>query len=327
MYAPVVRAKKKHLSACVLVGTTTCVIGWDISETLRKKKLLGFALRRSTVDPVTKEVHRMQWLNGQKRFASVQDDFGFDARSDQAPFQRFRWNDFTLQPGLSYQYEVIPMVGRPGDLRREESVTLKVEPSDFRGSDISIYVNRGVTAAFAYQQRFGKNTDPKDPGNTSARTWLSRGLKLSLLNFIAKATRGESLHVCIYEFHDLDVARALKLAKKRGVKVGIVYDAVDPKKKVVKENIKVLKAEGLFDVAHRRTHVNISHNKFVVRVKKQRAQEVWTGSSNFTHNAFHLQTNAAVVLHHNAIAQRYEDFYQLLLNNPSKATPNSPTKH
>ena len=40
---------------------------------------------------------------------------------------------------------------------------------------------------------------------------------------------------------------------------------------------------------------------------------------NFTHNAFHLQTNAAVVLHHNAIAQRYEDFYQVLLDNPSKA--------
>lgn len=113
--------------------------------------------------------------------------------------------------------------------------------------------------------------------------------------------------------------RGLKAARDRGVDVGIVYDAVDPQKKVVKENIKVLKDEGLFDVAHKRTKVKISHNKFVVRVKQGRAQEVWTGTSNFTHNAFHLQTNAAVVLHHNAIAQRYEEFYQVLLQNPDKA--------
>ena len=262
---------------------------------------------------------RMQWLNGQKRFESVEDDFGFDARSDQAPFQRFRWNDYTLQPGLSYHYEVIPMVGKPGELKRQDSVTVKVEPSQFRASDISIYVNRGVTAALAYQQRFGKDTNPKDPGSTAARAWLSRGLKHSLLEFIEKAKGGEALHMCIYEFHDHDVAHALKAARDRGVEVGIVYDAVDPNKKVVKENIKVLRAEGLFDIAHKRTTVKISHNKFVVRVRQGRAQEVWTGTSNFTHNAFHLQTNAAVVLHHNAIAQRYERFYQVLVNDPAKA--------
>ncbi len=315
-YRAVVKTSQGPYRAVALVGSHSVIIAWDADEAVREG-LLGFAVRRTDFDVATGEAQEMEWLSGLKRFEGVPAGTGMEVRSDQGPFQRFRWSDYTVNSGRSYRYQIYPMRGQPGALRRDATLTLNVRPTPDVVDGLGIYVNRGVTAAHAYLNRFGMQA-PQDVPNGEALTWLSRGLKESLLNFIAGAKRGDGLRVAIYEFHDADVANALAAARARGVDVGIVFDEVDPRKKVVKENRHHLDEAHLEDIAHGRNQVRISHNKFVALLKRGEPAALWTGTSNFTHNAFNLQTNAALVLENPRLTAAYLAYWQVLSANPER---------
>jgi len=316
-YQPVVHAASGHYRGAALVGTHSAIIGWTFDDPALRNNLLGFAIRRTDLDPETGEVMRLDWLGGFKRFADADDGRADDVRSLEAPFQRFRWNDYTLKPTRAYRYEVFPMRGSPAALTRDEAPLLfELRPSREDPGDLGVFVNRGVTAAMAYLARF-RNQHPSEVGPAAYR-WLSRGLKESLLGFIAAAEPGDALHVAIYEFFDHEIAQAFKDAVNRQVDVRIVHDA-KPGKHSTEENEEVIHHFGLEDFRIKRTTVNISHNKIVIRRVNGAAQEVWTGSANFSENAFNYQTNVALIVRDPDAVQHFEDYFQALTKNPSKA--------
>jgi len=209
------------------------------------------------------------------------------------------------------------MRGAPAALTRDEAPLLfELRPSLEDPGDLGVFVNRGVTAAMAYLSRF-KNQHPSEVGR-AAYQWLSRGLKESLLGFIAAADPGDALHVAIYEFFDHEVARAFRDAVDRRVDVRIVHDA-KPGKRSTAENEEVIHHFGLEEFRVKRTTVNISHNKIVIRLVNGVAREVWTGSANFSENAFNYQTNVALIVRDPNAVQHFEDYFQALTHNPSKA--------
>jgi phosphatidylserine/phosphatidylglycerophosphate/cardiolipin synthase-like enzyme len=315
-YEPVVRSKKDPFWGAALVGTHSVIIGWDVKKEDLPKQLMGFAVRRMDFDPETDEILRLDWLNGQKRFKGTGGDFGDEIRSDQAPFQRFRWNDYTVTADRSYRYEVFPMFGKPGSLKRGEALTFDLRPSKPVDEGVGVYANRGVTAAMAYLNRF-KNKHPAEVEDGRAYRWLERGMRHSLFEFIEAARPGEHLHVCIYEFFDEEVAQALKAANGRGVKVGIVYHA-KPNDKATKENEQVIAHVKIKPITTQRTNTgNISHNKFVVHLDKSgRPKRLWTASANFSTNAFYFQTNVALTFDKPELAACYENYFQILKKNP-----------
>jgi len=195
-YEPVVRSKKGPLWGAALVGTHSVIIGWDVKKKDLPKQLMGFAVRRTDFDPETGETLRLDWLNGQKRFKGSAGDSGDNIRSDQAPFQRFRWNDYTVTADRSYRYDVFPMIGKPGSLERGDALTFDLRPSEPVAEGVGVYANRGVTAAMAYLKRF-KGKHPADVEDGRAFRWLERGMRRSLFKFIEAARPGEHLHVCI----------------------------------------------------------------------------------------------------------------------------------
>ncbi|MBN1271347.1 MAG: NgoFVII family restriction endonuclease [Candidatus Aminicenantes bacterium] len=317
MYKPVVPAESGPYRGTALVGTHSAVIGWTLDNEDRLEGLLGFAIRRTDMDPETGEVMRLDWLGGYKRFAETDDGRAGNVRSLEAPFQRFRWNDYTLKPTRTYRYEVFPMRGRPGALTRDQDpLVFELCPSLEDPGDLGVFVNRGVTAAMAYLDRFS-NRPPSEVG-APAYDWLSRGLKESLLNFIAKAEQGDTLHVAIYEFFDYEVAQAFKDVLNRDVKLQIVHDA-NPDKHSTEKNEEVIHHFQLEEKRVKRNTVNISHNKIVIRLKNGIPHEVWTGSANFSENAFNFQTNTALIVHDPDAVQHFEDYFQALAGNPSKA--------
>lgn len=321
-YEPVIHAIRGPYHGTALVGTYSAVIGWSLDDSDLRQGLLGFAIRRTDYDPNNGEVLRLDWLRGYKHFKGFDEDQVGDIRSLTAPFQRFRWNDYTLRPERSYRYEVFPMRGQPGALIRDEPLTFDLRPSaeDPGGDDgLGVYVNRGVTAAMAYLARF-KNQPPSDVG-AGAYRWLSRGLKESLLGFITAARAGDALHVAIYEFFDHEVAGAFADAVARGVDVRIVYDHTEGKHST-EESVEVLEHFHLTDRATPRTTVNISHNKVVVHLRgaPPTPLAVWTGSANFSENAFNFQTNTALVVRDPDAVRHIEDYFQALTDNPTKAT-------
>ncbi len=318
IYKPIISASSGPYNGKALVGTHSAIIGWTLNDVNLRKGLKGFAIRRSDIDPITKEVLRADWLRGFKRFKETDNGKTDNISSFESPFQRFRWNDYTLKQDRAYKYEVFPMRGNPGNLSRdEEPMVFDFCPSQEDQDGLGVFVNRGVTAAMAYLQRFN-NKPPLEVGK-NAYTWLSRGLKESLLNFIAQANAGEELHVAIYEFFDHEIAQAFKDAIGRRVKVSIVHDA-KPGKHSTHKNEEVIRLFELSPpISIPRTEVNISHNKFVVRLVGGTPTEVWTGSANFSENAFNFQTNTALIVRDKNTVKHFETYFQGLSKTPAKA--------
>jgi hypothetical protein len=316
-YQPVTRASKGPFSAAALVGVNTAVIGWDVDPGYDRKKLLGFAIRRTTIDPATKDIVSSFYLSNYKRF-ECDTDAGEKVSSLDAPFQKFNWNDYTLDPKYSYRFEIFPMTGEPCKLKSKDPLVLDLRPSEPEQDNLGVYFNRGVTAAMVYLDRF-KGVEPSKVADNAAYIWLSNGLRESLLNFIDSAASGNELHVAIYEFHDSGVAERLKAAKARGVKVDIVYHSPDLEQKTVKESNHIIDHASLRSVATPRTKTTISHNKFVVLIKGGKAKSLWTGTSNFSEAGFYLQTNMGMIVKNPATAASYEAYFQVIKGDPASA--------
>jgi phosphatidylserine/phosphatidylglycerophosphate/cardiolipin synthase-like enzyme len=301
-------------TAKALVGTHSTIVGWSCDKSDVSKDLLGFALRRTDFDAKSGTELQSKWLESKKRFRGIKEDVKL-VGSDESPFQRFRWNDYTLKPEVHHRYEIFPMRGKPGDLKKGKPMVVDVVPSAPKVDDIGVYFNRGVTSAHAYLERF-KGQKPEDVANNEAYDWLSRGLKESLLDFIAATKAGQALHMCIYEFFDAEIAEALQAVKAK-VDVKIVVHAKSGDEATDKSADNVRAHKLVSNSVSRTKTGNISHNKFIVRLVGGRAKSVWTGSANFSENAFYFQTNNALVLDIPEIASAYEDYFQVLHDDPA----------
>ena len=153
-YKAIVSAREGSFHGKALVGTYSIVIGWNLDDADLRKGLKGFSIKRTDFDADTGEVLKLNWLGGYKQFEEF--DNGMDyASSLDAPFQRFRWNDYTLNPELNYRYEVFQMRGTAGNLYRDgRPLIFDVSPSLEDEENLGVFVIRGVTAAMAYLQRF-----------------------------------------------------------------------------------------------------------------------------------------------------------------------------
>src|SRR5205085_2017181 len=76
-----------------------------------------------------------------------------------APLQKFRWGDYTVEPGHTYRYRVYARYGKPEDIIAapvaaaladpfvEVTVTTEDPPND---PECSVFFNRGAAASEAY---------------------------------------------------------------------------------------------------------------------------------------------------------------------------------
>ncbi len=317
-YEPIVRATSGKYHGTAIVGTYSIIIGWSFDDESLRQGLHGFGIKRSSLDPETDELMEVKWLGGYMRFEATDTGKVEDISSLEGPFQRFRWSDYSINRALVYIYEVFPMRGTPEQLTRDEApLVFKIRPSREVEDKLGVYVNRGVTSSMAYLSRFN-NQHPSEIGEP-AYQWLSRGLKESLLKFISDAKAGDTLHCIIYEFHDDQVAKAFKAAEQKGVHVEIIHDAKAGKHSTEKTET-IIHDNGIEHLTIARDKVNISHNKVVIHIKNQQPIKVWTGTANFSENAFNFQTNAALMIDNPSVAENYEQFFQILKPNPTKAS-------
>ena len=299
--------------ATALVGSSSAIVAWSAEKQDIAENLLGFAIKRTDFDSASGNEIKSDFLPSLKRFKGIKEDVK-TLGSNEAPFQRFRWNDYGLNPKKRYRYDIFPVLGEPGTTAMGNPMSVDVVPSLPVMDNIGVFFNRGVTSAHAYLSRFG-GKHPDEVANNEAYEWLSRGLKESLLLFIAETKPGQQLHVCIYEFFDIDVAAALAAVKSK-VDVKIIYHA-KAGDKATGESAENIAHHKLTKLALARTQTRaISHNKFAVRLEAGKPVSLWTGSSNFSSNAFYFQTNSALLIGIPEIAQIYEDYFQVLLTDP-----------
>ena len=163
---PVVRGKQGVFDATALVGIHSVILSWNMDPSIDRSDLLGFAIKRTTF-LTDGTIMEMRWLKGQKRFKANEYDTGFNVNSFSAPFQRFRWSDYSVSPDSDYLYEIFPVTGTPLNLLLLSPIAVPVHTYDQKFLPMEIYINRGVTSALAYYERF-KALHPSEVANQAA---------------------------------------------------------------------------------------------------------------------------------------------------------------
>jgi phosphatidylserine/phosphatidylglycerophosphate/cardiolipin synthase-like enzyme len=315
------RASKDGLTVRVIAGTHAALLAFDLADP-RRVGCLGFSIERTDV-----ETGDRRWLPNSLRFMS--DPNPEWITTARAPLQKFRWGDYTTEPGRLYRYRVVARYGTPAEVLAQGllaerpggfdavpgGVSLELRTEDSRNAATSIFFNRGAAASQAYIRKFGDN-DPDDI--PEALTWLSRGLEEGLVAFIAKADGPDYvLHGCIYEFEKPTPIRALIQAHKRGADVHIVYHARKGGN-TAEENRHAIADLGVtFKTTPRAKGSALMHNKYLVLLRKgadgvARPVAVWTGGTNWTEGGIYGQLNVGHAIYDPAIAERYEAGFQVL---------------
>jgi phosphatidylserine/phosphatidylglycerophosphate/cardiolipin synthase-like enzyme len=368
------RASKDGMTLRVIAGSNNVLLAMDLEES-KRKGCLGFTIERTDVDTGDR-----RWLPNMLRFESDPLDAADIAQAaipaiedgkktkpvkkpkksqagapDQdapmvstarAPLQKFRWGDYTLDPGKRYRYRVVPRYDPPAKIiqdgkeaeRRRDfdsipgGVSVEIKTENNHGRDAAIFFNRGAAASRAYNNRYGDNDPQKIP---DALWWLSRGLEEALIGFIGQAVDASfAIHAAIYEFQKPKLLEALTRAAARGVNVKVAYHArqkmakgkPDPKDKTAGRNRDAIKKAGITFAQPRDADPQgaIMHNKFVVLLKKGATGTfepvaVWTGSTNWTDGAIYGQLNLGHATYNAKTAAAYNDYFQLLFNNASSS--------
>ena len=297
-------------------GTTGVLVAFDV-EPERRAGLLGFAIeRREGEGP-------WQWLLGKLGWEGEAVAPGQYFRSDERPYQKFRWSDYRVEPGRSYRYRVHPVYGSPAAPRVEAGPSVAVRAAALDAGAHRVLFNRAAAASQAFGLKFPTVEAEMDAARKAKRpyepprdvlAWLTRGVLGEIVGMLRRATGPAwALDVAIYEYEDPDIRRELLAARERGVRVRLVYHAKpgDPQTAHNEEHV----AE-LGDAARGRVTSKIFHQKFVVLSKLTGGDAepvaVLTGSTNFTHNGIYRQANVVHVAEDAGLAGRFAALFEQL---------------
>ncbi|WP_338832031.1 phospholipase D-like domain-containing protein [Bradyrhizobium sp. 27S5] len=231
------------------------------------------------------------------------------------PIQSFQWSDYSAKPGHDYTYTIAALKGTPRDLKIFAETSVDITTESPEGGDQDVYFNRGVAASQEYARRFGNRAPDKVPNN-QAFIWLSRGLYEALEAYVESCGRGDRLRIAAYEFHYEPFLKLLKKAESRGVDVKVVFDKrkADPGE----ANTNAIKDTGIgaFCTPRKKGKSYISHNKFIVKMKGNKALSVWTGGTNFSSGGIFGHSNVGHRVEDPAVAERYLTYWNMLAEDP-----------
>jgi len=321
-----VTASGTSYKARAISGSHVVVLAWDTIDGKKPSRpdLLGFAVERTELT-ANGAVNERYWLRGIKRFKDKDKGLppGTPVSTADHPIQSFQWGDYTVLPGITYRYRIVPVSGTPKNIALGDADAVTVEVISEPPGTIEtageirhdVFFNRGVIGSQAYAREFGNATpDARNPDSREMK-WLSRGLFEALMGFIGLAKDGFKLRAAFYEFHYQPVANALAAAAQAGADVKIVFDAESNYKT---ENLATIARAGLDDynaTIPRTVTEGIRHNKFIVLMKGDEPLAVWTGSTNVSAGGIFGHSNVGHVVWNSNIAQAFLEYWERLAKN------------
>lgn len=299
-------------AAAAFANNDVALVAW--SHDTKIKNCLGFAVYRTDVATGNK-IPLPVWV-------------GFKNQSDSAwepkdstfwPIQKFNWRDLTALRGRSYSYEIIPMIGDPGNLTEDTGNRLVTGRVDLVPGDGSFraYFNRGIlsTQYLTHQVPQGSSgvpdyqvlkdriDQPGDPLRNSLAGQMIEALKALLIR--AKEDGGECF-CALYELNDPELLELLIGARN----VHIILSNTGPDDGVNIGARQALHESGVDIIDRKLKSGHIGHNKFVIYVDNGgRPESVLTGSTNWTFTALCAQSNNTIIIDSPALAEHYLDFW------------------
>ena len=252
------------------------------------------------------------------------------------PVQKYAWKDLFAKRGGTYWYEIIPMIGKPGNLKPDTSRAMRTNSVslDSNRGTCSVFFNRGIIStqaiAHALPNRNGVPSvgalqkDIQDPNN-KIRIRLVGDLEKGVVTLLQRALKEKGECYCaLYELSDEDLINNLKALKNR---VHIVLSNAgsdtedgsgdgdstnhDARKELHDLGIDV--TDRMFKSGH------IGHNKFVVYVKNKTPEAVLCGSTNWTPTGLCAQSNNSVIIESPDLAKEYRAYWDRLRKDTDSA--------
>ena len=299
--------------ARAFTSPTLVLLAFDWPAGGSRRDFLGFAIKRAPGYGGAVE----SWLPNRIGFDGPRRD-GSDFDSNEAPIQKFYWWDAhitTRDRGATFAYTIIPVTGSPTALRLEqpEQATIQVIVPDVEEHGIASYFNRAVVSSQAFAIQFPDLSTPSQ--QKAARAWLANGLEQTVPRFLDRAA-GKDIEGAIY--HLTDDIWIIPSLRHYGGAISLTYNhrANDTTSdKAIEDLIAAGRPESAFAA---RTHANIMHDKFLVRVgEADHPEAVLTGSANFTSEGLSAQANVLHTFESSDLAALYLARKRLLDGDPT----------
>jgi phosphatidylserine/phosphatidylglycerophosphate/cardiolipin synthase-like enzyme len=305
-------------------GTNGVLLAFDLDET-RRAGLLGFAVEE-------KESNKpWRWLLNSLTFPGVAHTLPkWNATpSNLAPIQKFRWADYSIEPGTTCRYRVHLAYGSAQQPALGEALEIEVTTDDGKPQGHRVFFNRAVAASQSFGRKFpeldkllsANKGMPIENWPAAPRNWLENGLLDSILRFIGRAKDKKwAVDVAIYEYELAAIVDAVNAAHKRGVKVRVLYHSKSGDEQTAENEASLKKIPAVMKRA--RITSKIFHNKFIVLSKINAAGEhvpeaVLCGSTNFTENGAYRQANVVHVTDNKDIATIYSKLFEVIWTDPA----------
>jgi hypothetical protein len=252
------------------------------------------------------------------------------------PIQKFQWNDLTATRGKTYGYRIVPMVGTPGAMTKQDDQAVTCGPVTLtpqRGC-FATYFNRGILSSqFVshqlpvdasgrpdYKVLTDRIDQPGDPLRQALAGQILEGLE-SLLDLALQ--QGGSCYAALYELTDPELLQKLLNLPS----LHLILSNTAPGDKENTPARQALHEKGIDIIDRFVPSGHIGHNKFVVYVgPNNQPQAVLLGSTNWTDTAICAQSNNALLVQNPVLAKAYLDYWQRLHDdtNPAGRGPQGP---
>jgi phosphatidylserine/phosphatidylglycerophosphate/cardiolipin synthase-like enzyme len=315
MSAPIIKAHANCDDAYVV---------WRYPEPIPECR--GFALLRKAEDGEIEPVQTFVPFSGETRKS------GEHRPSTEWPIQRFGWTDVFAKPGKTLSYQVVPMVGKAGELKEAEDQASPwsdpVEVSADAGDGFSAFFNRGVLATQAVARRL-KGDEPWtkklrkmiETEGDKTREYLSGELRLAMRRMLAQAKESPkaAIYAALFELGDPELIKDLcALGPRAHV---ILANGADHKGDENEEARATLRAAKV-DVHDRMTGSRLAHNKFLVVCEPDDSPKLtWTGSTNWTMSGLCTQVNNGLLIDNAEVAAYYRAQWDALAEAGDKFPP------
>jgi len=261
--------------------------------------------------------------------------------SDDEPIRKYSWRDVYANREGTFRYRVIPMAGPHSPLAGVAPVETEgwVTVNEKCGDHVSVFFNRGILATQATADRLFKARTKAafrnaaetlkqriENPNDGLRKSLSGEMLAALTTLLDRAQRdGGSCWAALYELTDPQLIDCLCACDELNLILANNNDEVQQggKKKTVydgKNQPAAAKLEAARQAGKNITVVrrympsgHIGHNKFIVYCDRAGTpQAVLTGSTNWTASGLCTQSNNAIIIESQALAQQYLEYWNAL---------------
>ena len=243
------------------------------------------------------------------------------ADSNVAPYQKFRWIDFSSSRGPGkYTYTVSAMYHKGTALEARTSASVTLDLGLFQSGNLQVGFTRGFLSSQAYVDQF-HNADIRPAVKSITFKTAPFQKQYEWLGFHARQLIFEFLNACIADknstldvfAYDLDEPDIIAAFQKMGPRLrAFLDDAPLHTKQGAMEPLALqalVKSAGAANV--KKGHFQrFAHNKVLIQKKNGIPVRVLTGSANFSVRGLYVQANNVLVFDDPETAAHYETAFE-----------------